>query len=698
MRPVTYVQSEPGVGRHVTERAEWKKDQTATTNMEISPFSFAPERYWTEEKERALIAFFSKHSCLWNHKSESYKNRQLRWKTLERLRILLSAHPPPVPFTAEDIKNKFKNLRTTFQRQYKMVKASKVCGSNDVFVPQWKHYQQLMFLQGCWDLDDGADVQPLSPPIVQQEESRPVLPSPGLIISFLPTPSTSSPSSTSPCIPSNMMVKCYWTDERERELIAFYSEHSCLWNKKSENHNNRQLRMKLLETLKSQLSDQSVSFSVEDIKCKFKNLRTVFNREYKAVQASRASDKLYVSKWKHYQQLLFLCECCDEDDGSDDLLILIPPEDKDPEHGNQTPSSTLSSFSSSSTQTNSVKFSKTSAPSASSQSDAKTNAGAAYQIFLTGSPDNLKLLSQTAASSTLPVSPSSSPLDTKPCTNPSPLTFSVLGPVLTESRLIGDARCHWNEAKVQQLISFYSEHSCLWNHKSESYRNRLLRQSLLETLSTLLSNNEPVPFTVEDIKTKFRNLRTIFQREHKAVSANKTCGSEDFYLPKWKHYRELMFLCDSCDEDDQPEELHFPQPRDSNLLHLESQAPPSSLHYQTCPSTTYQTTTVTSQSLEAPPSPTPPDSQLSSSSSSSPPSTSSSRDDGRLRKRARRRPPHATGEVLDFMRTFCQSHTVSPHAGFLKYVEECLNETPPDKVKKLKKKIIDTIHSVSEEV
>lgn len=27
--------------------------------MEVSPFSFTPERYWTEEKERALIAFFS---------------------------------------------------------------------------------------------------------------------------------------------------------------------------------------------------------------------------------------------------------------------------------------------------------------------------------------------------------------------------------------------------------------------------------------------------------------------------------------------------------------------------------------------------------------------------------------------------------------------------------------------------------------
>lgn len=50
------------------------------------------------------------------------------------------------------------------------------------------------------------------------------------------------------------------------------------------------------------------------------------------------------------------------------------------------------------------------------------------------------------------------------------------------------------------------------------------------------------------------------------------------------------------------------------------------------------------------------------------------------------------------MRASCQSHTPSPHAGFLKYVEECLNETPPGEVKKLKKKIIEMIHSVSEEV
>lgn len=64
------------------------------------------------------------------------------------------------------------------------------------------------------------------------------------------------------------------------------------------------------------------------------------------------------------------------------------------------------------------------------------------------------------------------------------------------------SHCHaWLKKLHKQVwcenwwFSSVPEHSCLWNHKSESYRNRLLRQSLLETLSSILSNNEPVSFT-----------------------------------------------------------------------------------------------------------------------------------------------------------------------------------------------------------
>ncbi|XP_061554245.1 uncharacterized protein LOC133413642 isoform X1 [Phycodurus eques] len=663
-----------------------KGDQTAATNMEVSPNSFKPERYWTEEKERTLISFFSKNSCLWNHKLESYKNRQLRWKMLEHLRVLLSAQPPPAPFTVEDIKNKFKNLRTTFQRQYKAVKGSVVCGS-DVFVPQWKYYQQLMFLQAA-GLDDCTDAPLQSSLIVSQEESQHVLTTPGLIISILPPESPTTTTLSSSCILSNMVAKSFWTEEKECALIDFYAEHCCLWNKKSKNHNNRLLRLKLLKILRRQLSDHSASFSIEDIKCKFKNLRTVFNREYKVVQVSRTSDKLYHSKWKHYQRLLFLCEWCKNEERPDDLQILKLQEAQMLEHGKKLPFATPSS-SSCSTQTNTSSTIR--------QTDAYTNTIGGFQIFSVAS-DYLKLQNQKTASTFLN-SRSSSPLNCKPCTNNSPVKVPPSSPVQLECGLISDSRCQWNETKVHQLISFYSEHDCLWNYKSERYRNKLMKQSLLETLSSLLSNNEQHSFTVEDIKTKFRNLRTIFQREHKTVNSNKTCGSEDFYVPKWKHYRELMFLCESCDEEEQPKDVVFQQPADASIHPPDNQAPlaSSSQQCQDSLETNNQTPNIMKM-LESPPSPPPIDSQHSMPSSLS--STSSSHTDSGVlgQKRVNKPPPPATIEVLDFMKTFYQSQIMLPHAGFLKYVEECLNETPPDKVKRMKMKIIETIHNMSEEV
>lgn len=136
----------------------------------------------------------------------------------------------------EDIKNKFKNLRTTFQRQYKMVRASKECRSN-MFVPQWKHYQQLMFLQGCSEQDDeggGADdiddqalsLQPLTLPQEEEEEvvcSQSDQPASVILASILPIPALSFSSSSSHMVSSKMLVKCFWTEERERALISFYS-------------------------------------------------------------------------------------------------------------------------------------------------------------------------------------------------------------------------------------------------------------------------------------------------------------------------------------------------------------------------------------------------------------------------------------------------------------------------------------------
>lgn len=129
------------------------------------------------------------------------------WKCLTfDLTILVPSHLFCVLLLpVEDIKNKFKNLRTTFQRQYKLVRLSGGAG----LVPQWKHFQQLSFLQGCCEPEEGADETPPSPPA---EENWLLPASPGLSISFLHSSSSGGAAGRS-----------LWTDEREREVIAFYA-------------------------------------------------------------------------------------------------------------------------------------------------------------------------------------------------------------------------------------------------------------------------------------------------------------------------------------------------------------------------------------------------------------------------------------------------------------------------------------------
>lgn len=171
------------------------------------------------------------------------------------------------------------------------------------------------------------------------------------------------------------------------------------------------------------------SSAVDDIKCKFKNLRTVFNREYKSVQASRTSDKLYLSKWKHYQQLLFLCESCDEDESLEEDQALRPGEDESMEPESLTISSVMRNCSSSYTQPN--RLSRSSTPS----DDTRTSCSAAQQLFYPASSDTSKASCQTPGRAR---------------------QVSTAGSRCSDSRLSVDLRCHWSDTKVKQLILFYS--------------------------------------------------------------------------------------------------------------------------------------------------------------------------------------------------------------------------------------------------
>ncbi|KAJ8953796.1 hypothetical protein NQ314_007209 [Rhamnusium bicolor] len=69
--------------------------------------------------------------CLWNIKSEKYKNKQKRDAAYERLRETVTFLPN---FTIQDVKNKIKNLRSTYYQELKKVKESMGTGTGTDYV------------------------------------------------------------------------------------------------------------------------------------------------------------------------------------------------------------------------------------------------------------------------------------------------------------------------------------------------------------------------------------------------------------------------------------------------------------------------------------------------------------------------------------------------------------------------------------
>lgn len=104
----------------------------------------------------------------------------------------------------------------------------------------------------------------------------------------------------------------------------------------------------------------------------------------------------------------------------------------------------------------------------------------------------------------------------------------------------------WTEEETEILIEFYRENDCLWNHHLESYRDRDKRQLLLTKLQEQLSTR-----SIEQIKSQWHSLKTIFDRENKRVEGSKRSGTgtDSVYTPSWKYFKCLIFttVCKDLD-------------------------------------------------------------------------------------------------------------------------------------------------------
>ncbi|CAN7987392.1 unnamed protein product [Ixodes pacificus] len=109
----------------------------------------------------------------------------------------------------------------------------------------------------------------------------------------------------------------------ETEMIGLIEERRYLWDAKDARYHRRDLKDKAYEDVAGVLGP---SFTGAAVKARFSNLRSQFQREIRKVKGSNKSgtspDDLYVPRWGHYVDLLFLQSACPQHESQSNM---VPP-------------------------------------------------------------------------------------------------------------------------------------------------------------------------------------------------------------------------------------------------------------------------------------------------------------------------------------------------------------------------------------
>lgn len=96
---------------------------------------------WDSENTIKFVQEYKSHECLWNIKSSTYKNRNMRDAAISKIIEVMQ-----IPgFGAPEVKNKIKNLRSTFAQERRKIELSKKSGTgtDNIYIPNIKWYKEL---------------------------------------------------------------------------------------------------------------------------------------------------------------------------------------------------------------------------------------------------------------------------------------------------------------------------------------------------------------------------------------------------------------------------------------------------------------------------------------------------------------------------------------------------------------------------
>ncbi|KAM7306166.1 uncharacterized protein ISCGN_009906 [Ixodes scapularis] len=88
------------------------------------------------------------------------------------------------------------------------------------------------------------------------------------------------------------------------------------------------------------------------------------------------------------------------------------------------------------------------------------------------------------------------------------------------------------------LIDFFQRHENLHNVKHRDYKNRTMRDIMLQEIAGMLG------CTPSEAHTKFRNLRTYFFKEMSKIENSRASGkgTGDLYKSRWEFFEDMLFL------------------------------------------------------------------------------------------------------------------------------------------------------------
>ncbi|XP_060806888.1 uncharacterized protein LOC106129784 [Amyelois transitella] len=119
----------------------------------------------------------------------------------------------------------------------------------------------------------------------------------------------------------------------------------------------------------------------------------------------------------------------------------------------------------------------------------------------------------------------------------------------------------WGDEKTLKFVILYRNNECLWNPHIPQYKNNIARNNAYQDL---LTNMDDSTLTVKIIKSKIKNLRSVYHSELKKIENSKRSGSgaATVYNPSMSWFHEMhSFLGDTGDYRD-PISMELIQDRD----------------------------------------------------------------------------------------------------------------------------------------